>query len=183
MSPNVSNLRAGHGPALIELVAMRMCGHAHHDDMLYLGKDPQPSWDYAPLTPPGYADPGRYEFWRARDPIARYATDLLARAVIADGDLERMKQDAEALVEREAQAVIAAPWPEAAPEFLARETVTVVVQVNGKLRERTEVTAGTPEAELVALARALPKVASAIEGKQVVREVVVPDRLVNLVVK
>jgi TPP-dependent pyruvate/acetoin dehydrogenase alpha subunit len=32
--------RAGAGPALIELVAMRMCGHAHHDDMLYLGKEP-----------------------------------------------------------------------------------------------------------------------------------------------
>src|SRR5581483_3521901 len=31
--------RAGEGPTLIELVAMRMCGHAHHDDMLYLGKD------------------------------------------------------------------------------------------------------------------------------------------------
>ena len=75
------------------------------------------------------------------------------------------------------------PWPEAAPEFLARETVTVVVQVNGKLRDRAEVAAGTPDAELVALARALPRVAPAVEGKQVVREVVVPDRLVNLVVK
>ncbi|HMO00915.1 MAG TPA: leucine--tRNA ligase [Miltoncostaeaceae bacterium] len=75
------------------------------------------------------------------------------------------------------------PWPEAAPEFLARETVTVVVQVNGKLRDRAEVAAGTPDAELVALARALPKVSPAIEGRQVVREVVVPDRLVNLVVK
>src|SRR6185503_1114990 len=32
--------RAGEGPALLELVAMRMCGHAHHDDMLYLGTDP-----------------------------------------------------------------------------------------------------------------------------------------------
>ena len=61
--------RAGEGPALIELIAMRMCGHAHHDDMLYLGKDPQPSWDYPPLTPQGYADPKLYEFWRARDPI------------------------------------------------------------------------------------------------------------------
>jgi leucyl-tRNA synthetase len=75
------------------------------------------------------------------------------------------------------------PWPEAAPEFLARETVTVVVQVNGKLRDRAEVAAGTPDADLVALARALSKVAPAIEGKQVVREVVVPDRLVNLVVR
>jgi len=63
--------RAGEGPALVEVVAMRMCGHAHHDDMLYLGKDPQPSWEYAPLTPQGYANPKLYEFWRARDPIPR----------------------------------------------------------------------------------------------------------------
>src|SRR5207249_7757140 len=42
--------RAGLGPTLIETVAMRMCGHAHHDDMVYLGRDPQPSWEYPPLT-------------------------------------------------------------------------------------------------------------------------------------
>ena len=48
--------RAGLGPTLIETVCMRMCGHAHHDDMLYLGKDPAASWDYAPLSEPGYAD-------------------------------------------------------------------------------------------------------------------------------
>jgi leucyl-tRNA synthetase len=42
---------------------------------------------------------------------------------------------------------------------------------------------GTPDAEVVALATALPKVASAVDGKTVVREVVVPDKLVNLVVK
>ena len=39
---------------------MRMCGHAHHDDMLYLGEDPQPSWDYPPLTDQGYANPELY---------------------------------------------------------------------------------------------------------------------------
>ncbi len=71
--------RAGQGPALIELVAMRMCGHAHHDDMLYLGKDPQPSWDYPTLTPQGYANADLYEFWRARDPIVVYARALEAR--------------------------------------------------------------------------------------------------------
>ena len=49
--------RAGAGPTLIELVAMRMCGHAHHDDMLYLGQESQPSWDYPQLTQAGYADP------------------------------------------------------------------------------------------------------------------------------
>src|SRR5436190_9450056 len=44
--------RQGHGPTLIELVCFRMCGHAHHDDMLYLGKDPAISMSYPPLTPP-----------------------------------------------------------------------------------------------------------------------------------
>ena len=41
----VERARAGLGPAVIELVAMRMCGHAHHDDMLYLGHDPRPGWE------------------------------------------------------------------------------------------------------------------------------------------
>ena len=73
--------RDGRGPALIELVCMRMCGHAHHDDMLYLGKDPAISWDYPPLSPQGYADSALWEFWRARDPIATYAARLRGRGV------------------------------------------------------------------------------------------------------
>ena len=105
--------RAGNGPALIELVAMRMCGHAHHDDMLYLGKDPQPSWTYPPLAENGYADPERYEFWRRKDPIPTYAAKLEAEGIIGEGDLERFQKEAEALVEAEARAVIDAPWPEA----------------------------------------------------------------------
>lgn len=110
----VDRARAGDGATLIELVAMRMCGHAHHDDMLYLGKDPQPAWEYPPLSPQAYANPELYEFWRARDPIASYAARLQAVGVIAAGDLDRMKKDAETLVETEANAVIAAPWPEGA---------------------------------------------------------------------
>jgi 2-oxoisovalerate dehydrogenase E1 component len=106
--------RAGDGPALIELVAMRMCGHAHHDDMLYLGKEPPASWDYPPLTPQGYADPERYAWWRERDPIPTYAARLERAGVIRRGDLARMKKEAEALVEAEARAIIAAPWPDAA---------------------------------------------------------------------
>ena len=73
------------------------------------------------------------------------------------------------------------PWPVADPAFLERDTVTVVVQVNGKLRERLEVPVGLAQEELVARARDLPRVASAVDGREVVREVVVPDRLVNLV--
>ncbi|HYR28522.1 MAG TPA: thiamine pyrophosphate-dependent enzyme, partial [Thermoanaerobaculia bacterium] len=104
--------RGGLGTTLIELVAMRMCGHAHHDDMLYLGKDPQPSWSYPALTEAGYADREAYEFWRQRDPIATYATKLVAEGVIAADDLDRFKREAEELVEREARAVIDAPWPD-----------------------------------------------------------------------
>jgi len=104
--------RAGQGPALIELVAMRMCGHAHHDDMLYLGKDPQPSWSYPPLAESGYADRERYEFWCRKDPIPSYAAKLEAEGVISEGDLEGFQREAETLVETEARAVIDAPWPD-----------------------------------------------------------------------
>jgi len=105
--------RAGLGPTLIELVAMRMCGHAHHDDMLYLGKDPLPSWDYAPLTSQGYANPELYEFWKTRDPIATYAARLIARGTIDASAVEQFKKDAEVMVEAQARAVIGAPWPDA----------------------------------------------------------------------
>src|SRR5207237_1953626 len=64
--------RDGRGPVLIELIAMRMCGHAHHDDMLYLGKDPQPSWSYAPVGETGYADRESYDYWCGPYPIATY---------------------------------------------------------------------------------------------------------------
>jgi 2-oxoisovalerate dehydrogenase E1 component len=103
--------RAGKGPALIELVSMRMCGHAHHDDMLYLGRDPQPSWTYPEPTEAGYVDRERYAFWARRDPIARYAEALERQGVLAPGELGAIQKEAEALVEAEARRVIDAPWP------------------------------------------------------------------------
>ena len=106
--------RSGAGPALIELVAMRMCGHAHHDDMLYLGKEAAPSWDYPRPSGEAYVDREQYEFWRARDPIARYAERLEARGLLEPGGLDRLKTEAEAMVDAEARAVIDAPWPDAA---------------------------------------------------------------------
>src|SRR5262245_51642914 len=106
--------RAGQGPTLIETVSMRMCGHAHHDDMLYLGKDPQPSWDYAPLAEQGYANRELYEYWAARDPILIYTRRLEAAGIIERGDAERFKREAEAIVEEQARAVIEAPWPDGA---------------------------------------------------------------------
>ena len=110
----VERARGGLGPALIELVSMRMCGHAHHDDMLYLGRDPQVSWDYAPLTDQGYANAEAYAFWSGRDPIALYTARLEADGLLAPGEAAAWKQEVTALVEREARAVIDAPWPDPA---------------------------------------------------------------------
>ena len=124
--------RAGEGPTLIELVAMRMCGHAHHDDMLYLGKDAQPSWSYPPLTEAGYADRDAYEYWRQRDPIATYAAKLERDGVIREGDLDRWKREAESLVEAEARSVIDARWPDGAlagEGVLANEQARAHVEV------------------------------------------------------
>jgi 2-oxoisovalerate dehydrogenase E1 component len=104
--------RAGHGPALIELVSMRMAGHAHHDDMLFLGKEPATTWDYPRLSAGAYADPGLYAFWSERDPIRRYAARLEAAGVIDSSELERLRHEAELLVETEARAIVDAPWPE-----------------------------------------------------------------------
>jgi 2-oxoisovalerate dehydrogenase E1 component len=106
--------RAGEGPTLIELVSMRMCGHAHHDDMLYLGKDPHLGWEYPPLQGQGYANAELYAFWSERDPIARYAQRLQSRGVLSSDDVEQIKRDMLEQVETEARAVIDAPWPDAA---------------------------------------------------------------------
>jgi 2-oxoisovalerate dehydrogenase E1 component len=105
--------RAGKGPALIELVSMRMCGHAHHDDMLYLGKEPPIGWEYPPPPDQGYVNRESYTYWAARDPIASYAARLEREGVIEPGALDTFKRDVQAIVDREAERVLAAPWPPA----------------------------------------------------------------------
>jgi leucyl-tRNA synthetase len=75
------------------------------------------------------------------------------------------------------------PWPKADPAMLASDTVTLVVQINGKLRDRIEVAADTPEDEQLAIARASENVSRHLDGKEIVKEVVVPGKLVNLVVR
>ncbi len=75
------------------------------------------------------------------------------------------------------------PWPEADRELLVSDTVTLVVQVNGKLRDRVEAAAEASREELLELARASEKVGRHLDGKEVVKEIVVPGKLVNLVVR
>lgn len=106
--------RDGRGPVLIELVAMRMCGHAHHDDMLYLGKEPPTGWEYPALSAGGYADPERWAFWSKRDPIAGYAARLAAEGVVTAEEVERLRREADTRLLAQARAVIDTPWPDAA---------------------------------------------------------------------
>jgi leucyl-tRNA synthetase len=73
------------------------------------------------------------------------------------------------------------PWPEADASLLERETVEVVVQVNGRIRDRLHVAPDLSEEELVALARASERVRAFLDGAEAARTIVVPGRLVNFV--
>jgi leucyl-tRNA synthetase len=73
-------------------------------------------------------------------------------------------------------------WPEFDAALARDEEVEIVVQVNGRVRSKMKVAAGLGEAELVPKALADPAVAHHINGKKVVKHIVVPDKLVNLVV-
>jgi leucyl-tRNA synthetase len=74
-------------------------------------------------------------------------------------------------------------WPQAEPELARKEELEIPVQVNGKLRARVVVAPDITEADLRALALADSRVQSFIDGHQVVKVIVVPQRLVNVVVK
>ncbi len=75
------------------------------------------------------------------------------------------------------------PWPQADESMLVRETFELVVQVNGKRRGQIEVAADTTEAQLLELARSNENVGRHLDGKQTVKEIVVPGKLVNFVVR
>jgi leucyl-tRNA synthetase len=74
------------------------------------------------------------------------------------------------------------PWPVADPTQLEHDTIELVVQVNGKVRDRLQVPAGLPEDELVARARASERVQVYLNGNEPRKVFVVPDKLVNFVV-
>jgi len=74
-----------------------------------------------------------------------------------------------------------AEWPRWEEALTREEEVTVVIQVNGKLRDRLNVVRGTPREELRRLALDSSRVKAHVEGKSVRNVVVVPDRLVNIV--
>ena len=75
------------------------------------------------------------------------------------------------------------PWPKYEEAKCVESTVEIAVQVNGKVKARLKVAADIDAAAAIAAAKADPAVAAALEGKQVVKEIYVKGRLVNLAVK
>jgi len=81
------------------------------------------------------------------------------------------------------QPLLRFPWPAYDPELAAEDELEIPVQVNGRLRGRIRVAVGASEEEIRRLARADPSVAQHLNGRQVVRLIVVRQKLVNIVIK
>jgi leucyl-tRNA synthetase len=114
----------------------------------------------------------------AEDPAARFAAETAVSVIqpyaphVAEELWERLGH--ERLWEQ--------PWPVADEAQLQRSTFELVVQVNGKVRDRFEVDVDLPEEELIARAKASPRVQAHIDGVTVRKTIVVPRKLVNIVV-
>jgi len=72
-------------------------------------------------------------------------------------------------------------WPKYDSRLVAAEIVTVVVQVDGKMRGKMELAAGTAEAEVLKQARAIPAVQAHLNGRKVAKTIFIPDNLINFV--
>jgi leucyl-tRNA synthetase len=75
------------------------------------------------------------------------------------------------------------PWPDFDPEVASAEEITIVIQINGKLRGRITVGADESDDRIKEQARADEKVAAILSGKTVLKEIYVPRKLVNIVIK
>jgi leucyl-tRNA synthetase len=73
------------------------------------------------------------------------------------------------------------PWPTVDQDALVRDTVTMAVQVNGKLRATIELPANASKEDAEALARAQPQVGHFLEGMTVRKVIVVPGKIVHIV--
>ncbi len=113
------------------------------------------------------------------DPAARFAAETAVSLIqpyaphIAEELWERLGH--ERLWEQ--------PWPQADPALLEHDTFELVVQVNGRVRDRFEVPVDLSEDELIARAKESPKVQAHVNGGELRQTIVVPRKLVNLVIR
>ena len=73
------------------------------------------------------------------------------------------------------------PWPEADLELLERDTAEIVLQINGKVRDRMQADTSTSREELERMARERPRVQQHLDGSEVIKVIVIPAKLVNFV--
>jgi len=117
-----------------------------------------------------------------QDPGARFAAETAVSLIqpyaphIAEELWQRLGN------ERSSQRLWQEPWPAYDESLLEQEAFELVVQVNGKVRDRIQASVAASEEELVELARSSARVAPYLEGKQIRKTIVVPRKLVNLVV-
>jgi len=83
----------------------------------------------------------------------------------------------------ETRNLLKAPWPQYDAALAAEDEIEIPVQVNGKLRSVVIVPAGATDDQVEQAALADEKVKAAITGKQIVKKIVVPGKLVNIVVR
>lgn len=104
--------RNGDGPVLVELICMRFAGHAHHDDMLYFGIEPDQFIEYPAIAEKGYIDKENYELWSKKDPIALYKKKLKSEGILDDVLNSQLIEEISTEIETAANKVIDAAWPE-----------------------------------------------------------------------
>ncbi|GAC1488270.1 MAG: hypothetical protein NVS2B11_13740 [Acetobacteraceae bacterium] len=110
----------------------------------------------------------------------RFAMLQLARLIAPIAP--HLAEEVQRLLDPAAPLVAQQPWPEADPAMLTVDTVTIAVQVMGKLRGTVALPPGTAAEAAIAAAEAEPNVARLLEGRRVVKRIHVPDRIVNFVV-
>ena len=110
----------------------------------------------------------------------REAVEMLAR--LSAPMMPHLAEEVYARLTGGDRMVVDLAWPDAEPDLLVAETVTIAVQVMGKLRGTVEMPPDSSAADTIAAAKAEPNVAKALEGKRIVKEIHVPNRIVNFVI-
>jgi leucyl-tRNA synthetase len=123
---------------------------------------------------------------RARDEpglgwARREAVEMMAR--LCSPAMPHLAEEIYTLLHPGAETLVAElPWPEAEPALLVAESVTIAVQVMGKLRGSIDVAPNAPADAVIAAAETEPNVSRALEGKRIVKRIHVPNRIVNFVI-
>ena len=106
----------------------------------------------------------------------------LSLALLVAPMMPHLAEEMASLLEPGGAMVVERAWPEALEEFLALDSITLGVQIMGKLRGTIEVPPDAPSDMVLPLAEAEPNVARMLEGKRIVKRIHVPNRIVNFVV-